>query len=201
MPRAAREQLILGVSGQVFAHSGYHSASMDEIAERAGVSKPMLYAYFGSKEGLYLAYVERTGRELVQRLVGAARREDPPARRLRAPITEFLSFVEEYRDGWTVLFSEVASSRPLEDQVAQLRRQVAEAVRRMVEASIPPRGGPPAAASDGIASRSPTGTSPWCRPRSPRCCGAARLRAAAPARPRATRTGPRRAGRPAALRA
>jgi AcrR family transcriptional regulator len=151
MPRAAREQLILGVSGQVFAHSGYHSASMDEIAERAGVSKPMLYAYFGSKEGLYLAYVERTGRELVQRLVGAARREDPPARRLRAPITEFLSFVEEYRDGWTVLFSEVASSRPLEDQVAQLRRQVAEAVRRMVEASIPPRGGPPAAASDGIA--------------------------------------------------
>jgi AcrR family transcriptional regulator len=151
MPRAAREQLILGVAGQAFARAGYHSASMDEIAERAGVSKPMLYAYFGSKEGLYLAYVDRTGRELVERLVGAAGRQDPPARRLRARITEFLSFVEEYRDGWTVLFSEVGSSRPIADHVAQLRLQVAEAVRRMVEASIPPRSRPLPAASDGIA--------------------------------------------------
>ena len=68
MPRSVREQLILGVAGQVFADGGYERASMDRIAELAGVSKPMLYAYFGSKEGLYVAYIERTGRELVQRL-------------------------------------------------------------------------------------------------------------------------------------
>src|SRR5205823_9229599 len=75
MPRPARERLILNVAGQVFAGVGYHSASMDEIAERAGVSKPMLYAYFGSKEGLYVAYVNRTGRELLARLSGAAGRD------------------------------------------------------------------------------------------------------------------------------
>jgi TetR/AcrR family transcriptional regulator len=55
MPRERREQLILDVAGQVFARIGYESAPMDEIADRAGVSKPMLYTYFGSKEGLYLA--------------------------------------------------------------------------------------------------------------------------------------------------
>jgi AcrR family transcriptional regulator len=151
MPRAARERLILDVAGQVFADSGYHSASMDEIAELAGVSKPMIYAYFDSKEGLYVAYVSLMGRELLDRLVGAVPRDEPPADRLRARITEFLSFVEENRNGWTVLFSEAIASRPLENEVAQLRRQIAEAVQRMVQASIPAHGESFEPATEGIA--------------------------------------------------
>jgi AcrR family transcriptional regulator len=143
--------MILDVAGQAFARGGYHAASMDEIAELAGVSKPMLYAYFGSKEGLYVAYVDRTGRELVERLVAAAGRDDPPSKQLRARIAEFLSFVEEHRDGWTVLFREVISSQPLEAEVSQLRRQIAEAVRRMVETSVPYEDDSFAAATDGIA--------------------------------------------------
>jgi AcrR family transcriptional regulator len=49
VPRERREREILGVAGTIFARAGYHSASMDEIADSAGVSKPMIYAYFGSK--------------------------------------------------------------------------------------------------------------------------------------------------------
>ena len=56
---------MLAVAGEVFAERGFHAASMDEIAERADISKPMLYAYFGSKEGLYSAYMERVGGELL----------------------------------------------------------------------------------------------------------------------------------------
>ena len=108
MPRSLREQLILRVAGQVFAEGGYDRASMDHIAALAGVSKPMLYAYFGSKEGLYVAYIERTGGELVERLVGADR-VDGQSGRLRAVIGEFLAFVEEHRDGWTVLFRELTA--------------------------------------------------------------------------------------------
>jgi AcrR family transcriptional regulator len=133
MPRAEREQMILDVAGTVFARDGYHSASMDEIAATADVSKPMLYAYFASKEGLYLAYINRTGRELVDRLVGAAGRAEPGSARLRAPISEFLAFVEEYRAGWTVLFHEMTASQPLAQEVAQLRGQVTGAVCRMLE--------------------------------------------------------------------
>ena len=136
MPRRLREQLILDIAGQVFARGGYHFASMDAIAERAGVSKPMIYSYFGSKEGLYVAYVHRAGRELLDRLLGAAGRDDPPLVQLRARIAEFLSFVEEHRDGWIVLFTEMSCSRPLEDEVSRRRHQIADAVRRMVEASV-----------------------------------------------------------------
>ncbi|MFL5859740.1 MAG: TetR/AcrR family transcriptional regulator, partial [Solirubrobacteraceae bacterium] len=136
MPRTVREQLILRVAGQVFAQGGYDRASMDAIAALAGVSKPMLYAYFGSKEGLYLAYIGRTGGELVQRLVVADRDETHPhpTARLRAVINEFLAFVEEHSDGWTVLYREVNTRQPLAEQVAQLRSQVVDEVRRMLEA-------------------------------------------------------------------
>lgn len=135
MPRERREQLILDVAGQVFARAGYESAPMDEIADRAGVSKPMLYTYFGSKEGLYLAYIERSGGELLERLVGAAPPEDHSTAGLKARISEFLAFVEEHGDGWKVLFRELASTRPFAERVAGLRERIAEAIRRMIEAS------------------------------------------------------------------
>ena len=148
MPRERREQLILDVAGQVFARAGYESAPMDEIADRAGVSKPMLYTYFGSKEGLYLAYIERSGSELVERLVGAQAPDRSPASMLRARITEFLSFVEEHGDGWKVLFRELASTRTFAERVAELRERIAAAIRRMVEDGCP---GYPPPAADAIA--------------------------------------------------
>jgi AcrR family transcriptional regulator len=135
MPRERREQLILDVAGRVFARAGYESAPMDEIADLAGVSKPMLYAYFGSKEGLYLAYIERAGGELLERLVAAAPAEDHSTAALKARITEFLAFVEEHGDGWKVLFREVASTRPFAERVAGLRERIVEAIRRMLDSS------------------------------------------------------------------
>jgi AcrR family transcriptional regulator len=135
MPRQQRERLILDVAGRAFARAGYESASMDEIAELADVSKPMLYAYFGSKEGLYLAYVERAGGELLERLVSAAPADDRSAAGLRARITEFLSFVEEHADGWRVLFHEAASTRPFAEHVAELRERIADAIRQIIETS------------------------------------------------------------------
>jgi AcrR family transcriptional regulator len=136
VPRAVRERLILDVAGQVFAVGGFYNGSMDEIASRAGVSKPMLYAYFESKEGLYAAYIERTGGELLTRLQASADATAPPVERLRARTREFLAFVEEHRDGWTVLFRELASSPPLAEQVASLRLEITGAVQRMIGGSV-----------------------------------------------------------------
>jgi AcrR family transcriptional regulator len=151
MPRAEREQLILHVAGRVFARAGYHSASMDEIAQHAQVSKPMLYTYFGSKEGLYVAYIHQTGRQLLDRLEAAAQREAPPLLSLRLRITEFLAFVEEHGDGWKVLFGEASSNGPVAAEVANLRRRIARAVRRMVETSLPVPAGLPDVEVDGVA--------------------------------------------------
>jgi AcrR family transcriptional regulator len=151
MPRELREALILDVVGRVFARDGYHGASMDEMADLAGVSKPMLYAYFGSKEQLYVAYIDRTGRELLERLTGADPSHRGASRRLQLVIEEFLAFVEEHGDGWRVLFSELTASRPLAEHVAGLRGQIVAEVRRMLEgvSSSDRALAPPA--SDGIA--------------------------------------------------
>jgi AcrR family transcriptional regulator len=151
MPRSMREQMILEVAGRAFAEAGYERASMDRIAQLAEVSKPMLYAYFDSKEGLYVAYIERTGADLVERLVRADRPHAPHAVRLRALTAEFFSFVAEHRDGWTVLFMEMNAGRPLAEQVAHLRERIVAEIRRMLEEGSESWAGLAPPASDGVA--------------------------------------------------
>src|SRR5437868_1745182 len=86
MPRAEREREMLEAAGGIFAREGFHAASMDAIADAARISKPMLYNYFGSKEGLYLAYIQHSGRALLRSLREAASPEAPADERLRAGI-------------------------------------------------------------------------------------------------------------------
>ena len=59
LPRSARRTQLLGAAQEVFVRSGYHAAAMDEIADRAGVSKPVLYQHFPSKLELYLALLDQ----------------------------------------------------------------------------------------------------------------------------------------------
>src|SRR3989442_2374525 len=66
VPRAVREPQMLDAAVAVFAERGYHGASMDEIAAGAGVTKPMVYSYFGSKEDLYLACIDHAGTRLME---------------------------------------------------------------------------------------------------------------------------------------
>jgi AcrR family transcriptional regulator len=122
-----REALILETAGPIFAARGYTAASMDEIALAAGVSKPVLYSSFGSKDGLYFAYIERAGAELLGRIRSAGTREGSPDERLWAGTLAFFTFVEEYRDGYSVLFAELAAGG------ATRRREVAAIRRRIVE--------------------------------------------------------------------
>ena len=124
---------------------------MDRIAELAGVSKPMLYAYFDSKQGLYVAYIERTGRDLMERLRAADSPRAPHAARLRALICQFLGFVEEHRDGWTVLYHELNAGRPIVSVVADLRGQIAGEIAAMLAVGTPSWRGLEPPASDAVA--------------------------------------------------
>ena len=121
LSRAERERLMLQAAGEAFAEHGFHASSMEEIARASGISKPMLYRYFGSKEGLYAAYLQITGNDLIDRVRAPETRGRPPRERLRAGLYAFLTYVEEHRAGWTVLHGEPAT--PADAQVA---RQVAE---------------------------------------------------------------------------
>jgi AcrR family transcriptional regulator len=133
VPRPVREAQILDVAGRVFAARGYHATSMDEIAAQADVTKPLIYAYFGSKERLYVAYIERAGEELLARLRAATVPTAPASERLHAGVLEFLHFVDERRDGWQVLYSEAAArGGPLAKEVASVREEVAQMIRRLL---------------------------------------------------------------------
>jgi AcrR family transcriptional regulator len=131
LARAERERLMLRAAGDAFATHGFHGASMDDIARAAGITKPMLYRYFGSKEGLYAAYLKMTGRELVDKVRAPDTRDESPEVRLRAGLRAFLTYVKEHRAGWTVLHGETTS--PTDAQVA---REVAELRGRIIRMLI-----------------------------------------------------------------
>jgi AcrR family transcriptional regulator len=134
MPRAEREDAMLRAAGSAFARHGFHGASMDAIAAAAGISKPMLYSYFGSKQGLYAAYVERSGRALMTAMREAAPVEAPAAERLEAGARAFFDYVDENRTSWAVLYNEAAAQGgPLAAEVAALRARLVDMVVRALE--------------------------------------------------------------------
>ena len=139
LPRAVRERQMLEVAGRVFAAHGFHEASMDEIAKDAGISKPMIYNYFGSKEGLYFAYIELAGQRLLSRMAEAARGVDDSneidaERRLLAASLAFFAHVDERREEWAVLFAELAArGGPFYQQVAAVRRSITDQTAQLFE--------------------------------------------------------------------
>jgi AcrR family transcriptional regulator len=135
MSREEREAVMLREAGAVFAARGFHAASMDEIADRVGVSKPMVYSYFGSKEALYFAYIEDAGRDLLAAIVRAERevRDAAIETRLRAGTRAFFQFVADHRDGYSVLFSEMAAAGgPLRREVSAIRRRIVDLVQYLI---------------------------------------------------------------------
>jgi AcrR family transcriptional regulator len=113
---------MLDAAERTFSTTGVHGASMDRIAREAGISKPMLYNYFGSKEGLYLAYLSRAGGDLAQRLQDAEPPDGSVRDRLLAGVTAFFGYVDEQRAGWGVLREEMArQGEPLGGEMTNLR--------------------------------------------------------------------------------
>jgi AcrR family transcriptional regulator len=138
MPRVQREEAMLDAAGAAFAEHGFHGASMDAIATAAEISKPMLYAYFDSKQGLYAAYVERSGRALMAAMREAAPPDAPAADRLEAGVQTFFEHVGENRTSWAVLYNEAAAQGgPLAAEVAALRARLVDMVLRALD----PNGG------------------------------------------------------------
>src|SRR3954471_9633423 len=94
LPRDERRGQLLIAASEVFVDRGYHAAGMDEIADRAGVSKPVLYQHFSSKLELYLAVLQRHVDNLVSGVRQALRATDDNRQRLRAAVGAFFDFIE-----------------------------------------------------------------------------------------------------------
>jgi AcrR family transcriptional regulator len=103
VPRAVRERQLLDLAEQLFAERGYGGASMEELARRAGVTKPVVYELFGSKEGLFTACVDRTIERLASDISAAVRAETDPETRLRAGGLAFIRFAAGNRVTWELM--------------------------------------------------------------------------------------------------
>ena len=146
VPRAIREPQMLEMAGRVFAARGFHESSMDEIAEAAGVSKPMLYSYFGSKEGLYFAYVNSAYRELIGAIDQAVASAGPdPEEQLRLGTIAYYAYVGEHRDGFRVLFREIGDPG---GELAPQRHRLVRRVGAAIEAIVVPSEARPWRAAD-----------------------------------------------------
>ncbi|MDR1186656.1 MAG: TetR/AcrR family transcriptional regulator [Bifidobacteriaceae bacterium] len=97
-----REQLI-SVARAVFAVKGFEPASVEEIAARAEVSKPVVYEHFGGKEGIYAVVVDREVQELSGRLTAALNIHDHPKRIVERTALALLDYIEQNEDGFRIL--------------------------------------------------------------------------------------------------
>jgi len=144
VPRVVRERQLAELGEELFAERGYAKASMDELARRAGVTKPVIYELFGSKEGLFRACLEGLALRLANAIADAARGADEaagapdPEARLRAGGLAFLRFAQENRVAYELLYE----GRFSDAAVNVRRRQAAlilELMREMAPDDVEPR--------------------------------------------------------------
>lgn len=127
MPREERRRQLLGAASEVFIERGYHAAGMDEISERAGVSKPVLYQHFSSKLDLYIAVLDT----YLERLIAGVRRAlsatTDNRQRVAAGIAAYFDFVDHETQGFRLVFESDIRSEPA------VQRRVEDALSKCVD--------------------------------------------------------------------
>jgi AcrR family transcriptional regulator len=112
LPRPARRRQLLGAARDVFVAQGYHAAAMDEIAERAGVSKPVLYQHFPGKLDLYLALLDESVAELVGAVSAALASTTDNRERVPATFRAFFDYVSGAGQAFRLVFESDLSNEP-----------------------------------------------------------------------------------------
>jgi AcrR family transcriptional regulator len=138
LPRAEREQQMLSVAHVLFAERGYGAVTMDDVAAAAGITKPLLYNYFGNKERLYLACMRPAGDALVGTVVRAVAETTNATDALDAGLRSFFAFLAEDRAAWRVLFDEtLPRGGEVARHVAEYRERITQLVADALLAQLP----------------------------------------------------------------
>ncbi|MEV7977419.1 TetR/AcrR family transcriptional regulator [Streptomyces sp. NPDC086519] len=136
MPRAVREQQMLDAAVRTFGQRGYMAASMDEIAELAGVSKPLVYLYLNSKEDLFTACIRREAGALTEAVRSGVDRDLPADRQLWDGLRAFFTYTAEHPDGWSVLHLQARThGEGFAAEVAAMREEIVAFVTQLIVAA------------------------------------------------------------------
>ncbi|MCQ9177638.1 TetR/AcrR family transcriptional regulator [Streptomyces sp. IBSBF 2953] len=133
MPRAVREQQMLDAAVETFGRRGYMAASMDEIAELAGVSKPLVYLYLNSKEDLFTACIRREAKALVEAVRAGVRTDLPADRQLWEGLRAFFAHTAQHPHAWSVLHLQARThGEPFAAEVAAMREEIVAFVTQLI---------------------------------------------------------------------
>ncbi|MER7542286.1 TetR/AcrR family transcriptional regulator [Actinomadura sp.] len=133
LPRLARRKQLLGAAQEVFVAQGYHAAAMDEIAERAGVSKPVLYQHFPGKLELYLALLDEHAEALVKIVREALESTTDNKLRVQASMQAFYDFVDGEGEAYRLVFeSDLRNVAPVRARVERANQQCAEMIAQVI---------------------------------------------------------------------
>jgi AcrR family transcriptional regulator len=137
LPAHERRRQLLDVARDVFGSKGFHATSMEEIADTAGVTKPVLYQHFGSKRALYRSLLEDVGERLMESLAKATAEADGPREQVTAGFRTYFRFVAEQRSAFNLLFGS-GSRRDEEfaETVRRLEERIADLIAPLIEAGI-----------------------------------------------------------------
>ncbi|GAB2687292.1 TetR/AcrR family transcriptional regulator [Thalassiella azotivora] len=133
LPRSARRAQLLSAAQEVFVENGYHSAAMDEIAERAGVSKPVLYQHFPGKLDLYLAILDQHIGELLADVRAALESTTDNKQRVAATIAAYFRFVDREDAPFRLVFeSDLTNDDGVRERVDTVERSCAHAIADVI---------------------------------------------------------------------
>src|SRR6478735_3921659 len=104
LPAARRRRQLLDVALDVFARNGFHQTSMEDVADAAGVTKPVLYQHFASKRELYLELLEDVGGQMMVAVAKAVATARGPHDQVEAGFAAYFRFVAEHEDAFKLLF-------------------------------------------------------------------------------------------------
>ena len=133
LPRRARRNQLLGAAQEVFVAQGYHAAAMDDIAERAGVSKPVLYQHFPGKLELYLALLDQHCDALLQTVRNALASTTDNKKRVEATMDAYFAFVEDEGGAFRLVFESDLTNEPaVRGRVDKVALDCAEAISEVI---------------------------------------------------------------------
>jgi AcrR family transcriptional regulator len=139
LPARERRRQLLDTALEVFAADGFHGTSMNDVAEAAGVTKPVLYQHFASKRQLYLELLEDVGTRLSDVIAAATAHAGGPHEQVENGFAAYFHFVAEHRSAYQLLFGG-GSRRDTEfaDAVRRVEEHVAASVEALIEADVDP---------------------------------------------------------------
>ncbi|MFL6178570.1 MAG: TetR/AcrR family transcriptional regulator [Actinomycetes bacterium] len=131
--KAERRSQLLDAARDVFVTSGYHAAAMDEIAERAGISKPVLYQHFPGKLELYLALLDAGVEQLIGAVEAALASTEDNEERVVATMTAYFEFIAEPESTFRLVFeSDLRSEPAVRERVERASQECTRAVAAVI---------------------------------------------------------------------